>query len=111
MYCSDNKAGIHLTPLFDAVADYIKVLITVYLYFIRLLNLLILKLIVYKCVEGEREKKTEREKRCEVDRERQTVTEERQKDKVIEREYVNHYFTFYNEYKIAKAKTFHLIPS
>lgn len=111
MYCSDNKAGIHLTSLFDAVADYIKVLITVYLYFIRLLNLLILKLIVYKCVEGEREKKTEREKRCEVDRERQTVTEERQKDKVIEREYVNHYFTFYNEYKIAKAKTFHLIPS
>lgn len=111
MYCSDNKAGIHLTPLFDAVADYIKVLITVYLYFIRLLNLLIMKLIVYKCVEGEREKKTEREKRCEVDRERQTVTEERQKDKVIEREYVNHYFTFYNEYKIAKAKTFHLIPS
>lgn len=70
-----------------------------------------MKLIVYKCVEGEREKKTEREKRCEVDRERQTVTEERQKDKVIEREYVNHYFTFYNEYKIAKAKTFHLIPS
>lgn len=109
MYCSDNKAGIHLTPLFDAV--YIKVLITVHLYFIRLLNLLIMKLIVYKCVEGEREKKTEREKRCEVDRERQTVTEERQKDKVIEREYVNHYFTFYNEYKIAKAKTFHLIPS
>lgn len=45
-----------------------------------------MKLIVYKCVEGEREKKTEREKRCEVDRERQTVTEERQKDKVIERE-------------------------
>lgn len=86
MYCSDNKAGIHLTPLFDAVADYIKVFITVYLYFIRLLNLLIMKLIVYKCVEGEREKKTEREKRCEVDRERQTVTEERQKDKVIERE-------------------------
>lgn len=84
MYCSDNKAGIHLTPLFDAV--YIKVLITVHLYFIRLLNLLIMKLIVYKCVEGEREKKTEREKRCEVDRERQTVTEERQKDKVIERE-------------------------
>lgn len=82
MYCSDNKAGIHLTPLFDAV--YIKVLITVHLYFIRLLNLLIMKLIVYKCVEGEREKKTEREKRCEVDRERQTVTEERQKDKVIE---------------------------
>lgn len=74
MYCSDNKAGIHLTPLFDAVADYIKVLITVYLYFIRLLNLLIMKLIVYKCVEGEREreKKTEREKRCEVDRERET---------------------------------------
>lgn len=63
MYCSDNKAGIHLTPLFDAVADYIKVLITV---------LLIMKLIVYKCVEGEREKKTEREKRCEVDRERET---------------------------------------
>lgn len=85
MYCSDNKAGIHLTPLFDAV--YIKVLITVHLYFIRLLNLLIMKLIVYKCVEGEREKKTEREKRCEVDRERQTVTEERQKDKVREREY------------------------
>lgn len=56
MYCSDNKAGIHLTSLFDAVADYIKVLITVYLYFIRLLNLLILKLIVYKCVEGERER-------------------------------------------------------
>lgn len=84
MYCSDNKAGIHLTPLFDAV--YIKVLITVHLYFIRLLNLLIMKLIVYKCVEGEREKKTEREKRCEVDRERQTVIEERQKDKVIERE-------------------------
>lgn len=110
MYCSDNKAGIHLTPLFDAV--YIKVLITVYLYFIRLLNLLIMKLIVYKCVEGEREKKTEREKRCEVDRERQTVTEERQKDKVIERERVlNHYFTFYNVYKIGKAKTFHLIPS
>lgn len=73
MYCSDNiKAGIHLTPLFDAVAVYIKVLITVYLYFIRLLNLLIMKLIVYKCVEGEREKKTEREKRCEVDRERET---------------------------------------
>lgn len=72
MYCCDNKAGIHLTPLFDAVADYIKVLITVYLYFIRLLNLLIMKLIVYKCVEGEREKKTEREKRCEVDRERET---------------------------------------
>lgn len=70
MYCSDNKAGIHLTPLFDAV--YIKVLITVHLYFIRLLNLLIMKLIVYKCVEGEREKKTEREKRCEVDRERET---------------------------------------
>lgn len=111
MYCSDNKAGIHLTPLFDAV--YINVLITVHLYFIRLLNLLIMKLIVYKCVEGEREKKTEREKRCEVDRERQTVTEERQKDKVIEREreYVNHYFTFYNVYKIGKAKTFHLIPS
>lgn len=84
MYCSDNKAGIHLTPLFDAV--YIKVLITVHLYFIRLLNLLIMKLIVYKCVEGEREKKTKREKRCDVDRERQTVTEERQKDKVIERE-------------------------
>lgn len=72
MYCCDNKAGIHLTPLFDAVADYIKVLITVYLYFIRLLNLLIMKLIVYKCVEGEREKKTEREKRREVDRERET---------------------------------------
>lgn len=72
MYCSDNKAGIHLTPLFDAVADYIKVLITVYLYFIRLLNLLIMKLIVYKCVEGEREKKTEREKRREIDRERET---------------------------------------
>lgn len=71
MYCSDNKAGIHLTPLFDAV--YIKVLITVYLYFIRLLNLLIMKLIVYKCVEGEREKKTEREKRREIDRERETV--------------------------------------
>lgn len=31
-----------------------------------------MKLIVYKCVEGEREKKTEREKRCEVDRERET---------------------------------------
>lgn len=29
-----------------------------------------MKLIVYKCVEGEREKKIEREKRCEVDRER-----------------------------------------
>lgn len=72
MYCCDNKAGIHLTPLFDAVADYIKVLITVYLYFIRLLNLLIMKLIVYKCVEGEREKKTEREKRREIDRERET---------------------------------------
>lgn len=72
MYCCDNKAGIHLTPLFDAVADYIKVLITVYLYFIRLFNLLIMKLIVYKCVEGEREKKTEREKRREVDRERET---------------------------------------
>lgn len=72
MYCIDNKAGIHLTPLFDAVADYIKVLITVYLYFIRLLNLLIMKLIVYKCVEGEREKKTEREKRPEIDRERET---------------------------------------
>lgn len=70
MYCSDNKAGIHLTPLFDEVADYIKVLITVYLYFIRLLNLLIMKLIVYKCVEGEREKKTEREKRREIDRKR-----------------------------------------
>lgn len=72
MYCCDNKAGIHLTPLFDAVADYIKVLITVYLYFIRLLNLLIMKLIVYKCVEGEREKKTEREKRPEIDRKRET---------------------------------------
>lgn len=64
MYCSDNiKAGIHLTPLFDAVADYIKVLITVYLYFIRLLNLLIMKLIVYKCVEGERERKRLKERR------------------------------------------------
>lgn len=31
-----------------------------------------MKLIVYKCVEGEREKKTEREKRREVDRERET---------------------------------------
>lgn len=63
MYCSDNiKAGIHLTPLFDAVADYIKVLITVYLYFIRLLNLLIMKLIVYKCVEG-RERKRLKERR------------------------------------------------
>lgn len=60
MYCSDNKAGIHLTPLFDAV--YIKVLITVHLYFIRLLNLLIMKLIVYKCVEG-RERKRLKERR------------------------------------------------
>lgn len=32
-----------------------------------------MKLIVYKCVEGEREKKTEREKRREIDRERETV--------------------------------------
>lgn len=31
-----------------------------------------MKLIVYKCVEGEREKKTEREKRREIDRERET---------------------------------------
>lgn len=63
---------ILLLYLMQLHADYIKVLITVYLYFIRLLNLLIMKLIVYKCVEVEREKKTEREKRCEVDRERET---------------------------------------
>lgn len=29
-----------------------------------------MKLIVYKCVQGEREKKTEREKRREIDRKR-----------------------------------------
>lgn len=55
---------ILLLYLMQLHADYIKVFITVYLYFIRLLNLLIMKLIVYKCVEGEREreKKTKREK-------------------------------------------------
>lgn len=32
MYCSDNKAGIHLTP-FDAVADYISLNHSVFIFY------------------------------------------------------------------------------
>lgn len=86
MYCSDNKAGIHLTPLFDAVACrlYQSLNHSVFIFYkaFKPVDYEVNSLQV--CRGGEREKKTEREKRCEVDRERQTVTEERQKDKVIE---------------------------
>lgn len=51
MYCSDNKAGIHLTP-FDAVADYISLNHSVFIFYKAF------KPVDYEvnCVEGERER-------------------------------------------------------
>lgn len=55
MYCSDNKAGIHLTPLFDAVADYISLNHSVFIFYKAF------KPVDYE--EGERERKRLKERR------------------------------------------------
>lgn len=74
MYCSDNKAGIHLTPLFDAVACrlYQSLNHSVFIFYKAFKPVDYEVDSVQVCRGGEREKKTEREKRCEVDRERET---------------------------------------
>lgn len=75
MYCSDNiKAGIHLTPLFDAVACrlYQSLNHSVFIFYKAFKPVDYEVNSVQVCRGGEREKKTEREKRREVDRERET---------------------------------------
>lgn len=61
MYCSDNKAGIHLTPLFDAVADYISLNHSVFIFYKAFKPVDFEVNSVQVCRGGEREKDWKRE--------------------------------------------------
>lgn len=63
MYCSDNKAGIHLTPLFDAVADYISLNHSVFIFYTAFKPVDYEVNSVQVCREGERERKRLKERR------------------------------------------------
>lgn len=86
MYCSDNKAGIHLTPLFDAVACrlYQSLNHSVFIFYKAFKPVDYEVNSVQVCRGGEREKDWKREETW--DRQKKRLTEERQKDKVRERE-------------------------
>lgn len=63
MYCSDNKAGIHLTPLFDAVADYISLNHSVFIFYKAFKPVDYEVNSVQVCRGGERERKRLKERR------------------------------------------------
>lgn len=82
MYCSDNKAGIHLTPLFDAVACrlYQSLNHSVFIFYKAF------KPVDYEVVQRGRERKRLKERRDVRQTEKERLTEERQKDSDRERE-------------------------
>lgn len=63
MYCSDNKAGIHLTPLFDAVAGYISLNHSVFIFYKAFKPVDYEVNSVQVCRGGERERKRLKERR------------------------------------------------
>lgn len=86
MYCSDNKAGIHLTPLFDAVACrlYQSLNHSVFIFYKAFKPVDYEVNSVQVCRGGEREKDWKREEMW--GRQKERLTEERQKDSDRERE-------------------------